>query len=102
MKNIIMKHWTEGGTGVTNFQPDRLPIFREAVRRYGDPTLIVLDEAMPPAPKNYGGSLHCVAMRWSGMLDLSPFWCVYEEVANEGKGRNAHDAYDRAMGIVKK
>ncbi len=90
---IIMKHWTEGGTCVTNFTPDRLPIFQEAVRQYGNPDFIVIEEAIQPAPKDYGGSLHV----GGGFRDISPFWDLYREL--EALGVNGI-AYNRAMGVV--
>lgn len=105
---VIMKQWMSGGTGITNFRSDKFPIYREAVRRYGDPNLVIVDEAFPPGPGSYGGSLHDLRFRASpvyslynypSFFDLSAFWELFYQIENSGntKTEDPSHAYDRAM-----
>jgi hypothetical protein len=73
-----MKHWTQGGTALTNFAFNRMPVFFEAVKRYGSVEYQVALQSFPPCPSNYGGSLH-----YFGTGDCSPFWKFFEEVDAE-------------------
>ena len=107
---LIMKHWTEGGTGVTNFSPDKFDLYKESVRLYGDPSLIVCDQAYPPAPPSYGGSLHWLKHKntTTGYVhfDLSAFWELFRDIELGIKigSYNPSDpikAYDRAMKGIK-
>jgi len=79
------KHWTEGGTFVTNFQLHRLPIFKEAIKRYGDDKIIACDYSESPAPRDYGGCLHDTRTRSEGASTpcLSAFWKIFKEVEAE-------------------
>lgn len=72
------RHWWMGGTFVTNIGADRMPVMREAVRRFGDSNIVLLEESQPPAPKDYGGCLHNLKPG-----DLSDFWQVVRDVDEE-------------------
>jgi hypothetical protein len=83
---LIFEHWTKGGTGVTNFQLDRMEVYIEAVQRYGDRNLVVSDTSFGKYP-NYGGSLHDLLKvenrPWPRRL--SDFWDLFAEVEKELK-----------------
>lgn len=76
---IILRHWMNGGTGLTNFQEDRRAVYIEAVKRHGDQNFVVHEKSFPPAPDGYGGSLH----RLDQSVNASEFWLVYYEVEAE-------------------
>lgn len=82
---LIHKHWTEGGTGVTNTDADQLPIYQEAVRRYGNRNghqLVMSDLSM--SPKCGGLSLHDLSFldrTRKGSLD--EFWAIFDRVRKE-------------------
>lgn len=79
MKEIVYKHWTSGGTGVTNFYPFWLPFYQKVTERYGNSDLVAVDRPIEPFP--FGdGSLHNLGERF----DLSGFWRLFEDMwANE-------------------
>lgn len=72
-------HWTNGGTGVTNFTEDMRPVYVEAVKRYGDKRLRVHAKSFGKGNQNYGGSLHNHGER----KDLSDFWDIFDKVRTE-------------------
>lgn len=74
----LQEHWTNGGTGVTNFTEDRRAVYVEAVRRHGDPDLWVAPHAFGSGNEGYGGSLHCKVNK-----PLSDYWRTHEQVAKE-------------------
>jgi hypothetical protein len=77
--NPCATHWTNGGTGVTNFTEDMRPVYVEAVKRHGDPDIRVHEKSFGAGNENYGGSLHNHGKR----KDLSPFWDVFDAVKKE-------------------
>ena len=74
---IKLQHWRNGGTGLTNFQPEQLPDYEAALAAYsGD------DIRIEKAPLDCGKntplgdySLHCTSGH-----DASEFWRVFREV----------------------
>jgi hypothetical protein len=70
---IESAHWTEGGTGLTNFDPNHAPIYLAAIRKHGDRNLKVSSRPMVgrAIPTDY--SLHYLGDR----PDLSQFWRVF-------------------------
>ena len=53
------EHWTNGGTGLTNFVPEKFALYDEAVRSFGDPDFVVSRERMVGRGEEFhGGSLH--------------------------------------------
>lgn len=77
---IIMRHWREGGTGITNLSDDH-EVIAEAIRRYGDPNLVIHDQAWGPAAKDCPGwkSLHWLNRPETG-CNLSAFWAIVREL----------------------
>lgn len=78
---VIHKHWTHGGTGITNFDKPVRPIYEAAIKEYGDPSLLVVDKPFPGMNGCYNAwmeakmhSLHRVGRGG----DLSGFWRVFE------------------------
>lgn len=43
---IILSNWTSGGTGLTNFLKDELPLYERAIDRHGDPDYIICSKAL--------------------------------------------------------
>lgn len=80
--NIKAEHFGCGGSGVTNFDVKQFPLYEEAVRRFGNPLLVVSQHPMPVHGRYYDsmGSLH-----WLGLQrrDLSDFWQIFEAVKKE-------------------
>lgn len=66
---LDVSHWSKGGTFVTNIGADEMPIFRKAVKMFGNPDIVLIEESQAPAPKEYGGCLHN-----KGLIDLTDFW----------------------------
>lgn len=69
---LVYRHFTEGGTGVSNISKERMPFFEHAVQAFGDPNLVLSSVPLVlPQPLVFdGGSLHCL----DGRQDLSDFW----------------------------
>ena len=79
--HVPVNHWTRGGTGVTNFDADMLPVYQEAILRYGDPDLRIHNKRL--ADEREGFSLHIHSRK----RDLSAFWEVFRQVEGEqGQG----------------
>lgn len=72
MKNLTQYHWTSGGTGVTNFDRNKLDLYRQAVELYDDDNLVISETGMSPWPR--GCSLHDLS---DVRRDLSDFWAIY-------------------------
>lgn len=68
-----------GGTFITNFGEEERPAYEEALRRHGDPQLVIRG---PSAswPFEGGGSLHDLAAR---RRELGSFWRVFDAVKAE-------------------
>lgn len=75
---LIHKHFREGGTGITNLDDADRPLFRAAINVYGDPTLVISDQPMPPMET--GISLHQLRPH----RDLEDFWRVVEYLRDAG------------------
>lgn len=77
MKNIIHKHWTKGGHGITNFNKDELSIYKAALIESGCSNLVI-DSAMYPlgSSSSYFG-LYNIDGREG---DLSNFWAVFRVI----------------------
>ena len=74
-----LKHWTEGGNGVTNFKPEDTHLYAKAIDAHGDASLYI-GEPIPPCVKNDR------ALRVRGKpKDLSEFWIVFGMIAEETK-----------------
>jgi hypothetical protein len=69
---LVYRHFTEGGTGVSNISKERMPFFEHAVQAFGDPNLVLSSVPLVlHQPLVFdGGSLHCL----DGRQDLSDFW----------------------------
>lgn len=76
-KRAILKHWTENGTGVTNFLIKDLTLYEMAVFQNGDKDLVIVKESID----GHGGyySLHCL----TGYKDISGFWRVFDKLKKE-------------------
>jgi hypothetical protein len=73
----IIGHWSNGGTGITNFEPDVLPLYKKAIEIYGEKTLWVEYWPMMGTPEwcDYLYSLHS-----SDRRDLSLFWNIFNSL----------------------
>jgi len=77
-KKIILAHWMEGGTALTNFPDEHLPIYLEAVKRFGSDDFVVVNVPIPPLEPGQGCSLHHMVQG-----DCSRFWELFREVKEE-------------------
>jgi hypothetical protein len=71
-RSLWPEHWTNGGTGMTKFDPEKLPLFEKAIAEYGDPAVFIENNA-----------LH------STRRDLSAFWEVFRRI--EAEAANADE-----------
>jgi hypothetical protein len=89
--NIKSPHFLQGGTGITNFFPDRVAIYEEAIRRHGDAGYAL--SAHPMSGNRYtegridSPSLHYVGLPFP--RDCGPFWDVFEAVRAEEEKKRA-------------
>lgn len=63
-------HFSCGGTGITKFSANDLPLYVEALKRHGDDDLFLV-----------GHELHIK----NGIRELGPFWKIFEAVKEEFK-----------------
>lgn len=84
------EHWTNGGTGLTNFPPHQFPIYIEAAKRCGVEGFIVSSTRMLGRGRNAdeGGSLHYVGDGVRGEA-ASAYWDEFAKVKAEMR-----DVYD--------
>lgn len=86
------EHWTNGGTGLTNFATHQFPIYEEAARRHGNPKFIVSSTRMLGRGRDSdGGSIHYTSdlQTPEGGAEVSAFWRVFDQVKEEMR-----DVYD--------
>lgn len=62
-------HWTNGGTGLTNFDPSEVEAYEAAIKEHGDPDFFI--ERLPMYPSDilpFEGdfSLHCHSRKDTG------------------------------------
>lgn len=80
------EHWTNGGTGMTNFPAEHFPVYEEAVRRNGNDKFIVSSTRMLGRGRNsHGGSLHYLGIRQceEHANACEAFWKTFDEVKKE-------------------
>jgi hypothetical protein len=65
---------------LTNFRVEERPIYEEAIRRFGDNSLVILQEAFTTNGRPLQGcnSLHCFDHK-----ELGPFWEIFQQVKKE-------------------
>jgi len=79
---VSHRHWTDGGTALTNFDPKDEPKYLAAIEEHGDPAYVVVRAPMDKRgsiPTDY--SLHYLDMPTK--RSSSPFWETWRKVANE-------------------
>ena len=70
-------HFTQGGTGVTNFSDEDLDVYEAAISIYGDPTIIIGEPMICANGKIYHNyALHHL----EPIRDLSDFWDVFDQI----------------------
>lgn len=79
IQHIKSNHWTEGGTGLTNFKPSNLPYYLKAIEEFGDPNFVVSKFPMNglSVPGDY--SLHRLDMQ-PAPKECEPFWKVFDRI----------------------
>lgn len=83
MENLKSEHWTNDGTGLTNFGPEDFDRYNEAVSRYGSDKFVVSTERMIGRGEGMaGGSLHYKGDLRSaeGQDDVHRFWIIFDQV----------------------
>jgi hypothetical protein len=85
---LDMRHWTDGGTGVTNFPPEREPIYIKAIEKFGDEGLILVSTGIPAKGSTYLQPYFCSLHDTKGNRDLSDFWDVFDEVKKNTPSRS--------------
>ena len=73
-KNLL--HFTEGGTGVTNFHKRQHQVYYEAIFEYGDSNLFI----GKPIPPLHDDKNWFALRRKTRNNDLSEFWKVFDKV----------------------
>ena len=78
VQRLVSPHFTQGGTGVTNFSPSEESGYAEAIEKFGSENLIISHAPMSgnryALPTDY--SLHNL----SRTADLSSFWRVFDKI----------------------
>lgn len=77
---IINEHFTQGGTGITNFLAKDRPLYEDAIKAFGSPHMVINDKPMPPSAS--GHSLHYLLAQ-NGPIELGAFWKVWDEVRKQ-------------------
>ena len=68
---VISEHWTDGGTGITNFGQDRLLTFIKAINIFGDDSIFI--SCLPMK----GFTHDCFSLhRNDEFMNLNEFWEV--------------------------
>lgn len=70
------RHWTYGGTGITNFDAKQLEQYQAAIMQHGDKDMKVSD--VPMTDTGYEGLMSLHDMK--GRRDLSSFWNVFQSL----------------------
>jgi hypothetical protein len=78
-KSAIPGHWTNGGTGVTNFERGQVHLYERALREHGDKDLSIHYKPFGSSTIKSDYSLHCS----TGYKDFSPFWAVFNRIQQE-------------------
>ena len=84
----LSQHWTNGGTGLTNFPPEDFQRFQKAVDRFGsDKFLVSEDRMIGRGAEIEGGSLHYLGpfRTEAGNEEIHKFWRVFDAVTAELK-----------------
>ena len=92
LQALDSRHWTDGGSGLTNFSAHQFSVYIEAVRRHGNPKFVVSCTRMLGRGRDMeGGSLHYLGKFRceDGSEACSAFWRTFDVVKVEMK-----DAYD--------
>jgi len=76
-------HWTEGGTGVTNFNSLDEPQYLKAIELYGDPDIFIIHAPFIGRGTDKDYSLHDAKKLIKGSRCLSAFWNVFDGVCKE-------------------
>lgn len=92
-KKIILAHWMEGGTGLTNFPIEQLAIYLETVKRFGSDDFVIVNDPLPPQVHGHGCSLHHLVRG-----DCSQFWECFREVKEE---MSKTEKYKEAANLTK-
>ena len=80
MKSIKSPHWMNGGTGITNFQPEKIKIYEAAIAAHPEFQLEISDQPMDGKYIAKGFySLHCYNER----IDLSTFWDTFRNLEKQ-------------------
>ena len=76
-----------GGTFITNFSEEMRPVYEAAIKRHGDPMLVIREWVQPPHRRSVmgqtGGSLHDLTAQ---RRELGPFWRIFEAIRDERCG----------------
>lgn len=82
---LSLMHFSARGTAITNFPREQEPLYRSAIERHGDPSLVISDATFPPCIQT-DKSLHRLATPddWK-RRDLSEFWQVFDRCRQEAQ-----------------
>jgi hypothetical protein len=70
----IAGHRSNGGTGLTNFDIERRPLYEAAIAECGDPNFFISDEPMPGTPAN---SRTANSLHYKGSKNPNHFWDIF-------------------------
>lgn len=104
MSVINSDHWAKGGTGVTNFDASKRPIYEQALSVYGDSDLRTSDGPMSGGGFDGQCSLHDFAhgKQRGRTRGLDEFWEVFRRVeaeTGEHKFRSDKGHHHRVAGV---
>lgn len=88
---MIAKHWTQGGTGITNFHVNERKFYSAVIEEYGDDNIFIGPPLEPLHKSKNILALH------STLHDLSAFWTVFAKVRTSLKEKKKHQDCLRDM-----
>lgn len=83
---IILSNWTSGGTGLTNFLKDELPLYERAIDRHGDPDYIICSKALGTeyfTSDMLSDNYHSLHFLKAGQEDSGSFWRTFETIQKQ-------------------
>jgi hypothetical protein len=83
---MIAKHWTQGGTGITNFHVNKEKLYSAAIEEYGDDNIFV-----GPPLEPLHTSKNTLALHSYTTDSLSSFWEIFYQVRTSLKEKEYQD-----------
>jgi len=77
------RHWKNGGTGFTNISLTDKSMYDQAVKRLGDPRIVVINRPMLESIPNKRDEKYMGSIHGFGIHDMSAFYVVARLIGSE-------------------